>query len=55
MKINGSIWGREGIVSSLLVIFSDGFGTTTGFARLIPCRQMALKNNKQLRIAEEKG
>ena len=28
--------GREGIVSSLLVIFSDGFGTTTGFARFLP-------------------
>lgn len=44
--------GREGIVSSLLVIFSDGFGTTP--VSLDSCRQMALKNNKQLRIAEEK-
>ena len=53
MKINGSIWAGRALLAAFLLSFL--MGSAQQPVSLDSCRQMALKNNKQLRIAEEKG
>ena len=52
MKINGSIWAGRALLAAFLLSFL--MGSAQQPVSLDSCRQMALKNNKQLRIAEEK-
>ena len=53
MKINGSIWAGRALLAAFLLSFL--MGSAQQPVSLDSCRQMALKNNKQLRIAERKG
>ena len=50
MKINGSIWAGRALLAAFLLSFL--MGSAQQPVSLDSCRQMALKNNKQLRIAE---